>query len=411
MIRFAKLILAAAVAALASVADAQIHLPLTLPSAPLMPLTQSLDATTPRALDTAREWRHRQISRLVKDNPRFVESDPNGEPIVRSELIAVGMSEDARARARDRGFVVDREASAAGVSLMVLKVPAGTATASALRDLRAADPQGLYDFNHIYLGVGMAADAEPSSASPAPPGKAPDSHPRIRVGLLDTGVDPAHPAFRDSLIHPWGCGERRIPAVHGTAVASLLVAHGGADLFAADVYCDSPAGGAVDAIVAALGWLSTQPIAVINVSLVGPRNALLEQVVRTLLARGYLIVAAVGNDGPAAPPLYPAAYAGVVGVTAVDAHRHVLLEAERGPQVMFAAQGADLKAASLDHGYTDVRGTSFAAPTVATLLAALSNVPDRRAADAAIDTLARSAIHLGSPGRDLTYGFGVVGER
>ena len=32
-------------------------------------------------------------------------------------------------------------------------------------------------------------------------------------------------------------------------------------------------------------------------SLVGPRNALLERVVKSLVSRGYLIVAAVGNDG------------------------------------------------------------------------------------------------------------------
>jgi subtilisin family serine protease len=134
-------------------------------------------------------------------------------------------------------------------------------------------------------------------------------------------------------------------------------------------------------------------------------------VVSALIARGHLIVAAVGNDGPAAPPLYPAAYPDVVGVTAVDAHRRVLIEAERGPQVMFAAQGADLKAATLEHGYADVRGTSFAAPTVAALLASFSSAPDHHAADAAIDALAKSAIHLGSAGRNLTYGFGLVGER
>ncbi|WP_373289620.1 hypothetical protein [Sphingopyxis bauzanensis] len=32
-----------------------------------------------------------------------------------------------------------------------------------------------------------------------------------------------------------------------------------------------------------------------------------------------LIVAAVGNDGPAAPPAYPACYRGVLAVTGVDA--------------------------------------------------------------------------------------------
>jgi subtilisin family serine protease len=376
-------------------------------------VSQSLDPGEPRALDATSEWRHRQISRLVRDNKRLIETDPNGEPIVKSEIIAVGMSEQAVARARALGFVVERETAAADIRLIVLKAPESSVTRNALRDLRAADPQGLYDFNHIYLGVGATADDSPDAAlaDGSTRGATAPSAAHIRVGLLDTGVDPTHPAFRDALIHGWGCGTHQVPATHGTAVASLLVAHGGNELFAADVYCGSPTGGSVDAIVAALGWLAEQAVPVINVSLVGPKNVLLERVVSALITRGHLIVAAVGNDGPAAPPLYPAAYPGVVGVTAVDAHRHVLIEAERGPQVMFAARGADLEAATLEHGHADVRGTSFAAPTVAALLAAFSSAPDPHAADAAIDALAKSAIHLGSVGRDLTYGFGLVGER
>jgi subtilase family protein len=411
--RFANFTAAVALTGISCTAHAQIRLPLTLPTAPLSPVSQSLDAAGQRALDAAGEWRHRQISRLVRDNKRLIETDPNGEPMVRSEIIAVGMSEEALARARARDFLVERETTAADIRLIVLKAPERSATRNALRDLRAADPQGLYDYNHIYLGVGATADDSPGAASAdgSERGATAPSPAHIRVGLLDTGVDSTHPAFRDSMIHGWGCGTHQVPAAHGTAVASLLVAHGGNELFAADVYCGSPTGGSVDAIVAALGWLSEQAVPVINVSLVGPKNVLLERVVGALITRGHLIVAAVGNDGPAAPPLYPAAYPNVVGVTAVDAHRHVLIEAERGPQVMFAAQGADFKAASLEHGYADVRGTSFAAPTVAALLAALSSAPDRHAADAAVDALARSAIHLGSAGRDLTYGFGLVGER
>jgi subtilisin family serine protease len=409
--RFANFTAAVAFTAICGSAHAQIRLPLTLPATPLPAVSQSLDATGTRALDAASEWRHRQISRLVGDNKRLIETDPNGEPIVRSEVIAVGMSEAALVRARAGGFLVVRETNAAEVRLIVLETPEKSTTRNALRDLRTADPQGLYDYNHIYLGVGTSdsPDTEPPGASTH--GAPASSGARIRVGLLDTGIDPTHPAFRDSLIHSWGCETHQVPAAHGTAVASLLVAHGGNELFAADVYCGSPTGGSVDAIVAALGWLSEQAVPVINVSLVGPRNILLERVVSALIARGHLIVAAVGNDGPAAPPLYPAAFPDVVGVTGVDAHRHVLIEAERGPQVMFAAQGADLEAASLSHGYVGVRGTSFAAPTVAALLAGFSSAPDRHAADSAIDALAKSAIHLGSAGRDLTYGFGLVGAR
>ena len=82
----------------------------------------------------------------------------------------------------------------------------------------------------------------------------------------------------------------------------------------------------------------------------------------------------------------------------------------RGPQVMFAAAGAGIKAATIGHAFADVRGTSFAAPTVAELLAEFMTAPDKTMADAALDALAKQAIDLGPPGRDFTYGFGLVGS-
>ena len=308
--------------------------------------------------------------------------------------------------------MVDRQQSiaAADIRLLVLKAPVGLSTQKALRELRDADPKG-----RTTTTISIVAAARCAGRIRRPPRRSKIirlfglARPHIRIGLLDTGIDVTHPVFRDSLLHTWGCGERRLPSAHGTAVASLLVAHASADLYAADVYCDAPTGGAVDAIVAAFGWMAQEQVSVINVSLVGPKNILLERVVNALLARGHVLVAAVGNDGPAAPPLYPAAYDGVVGVTAVDSRRRVLIEAERGPQVTFAALGADIKAANLDHGYSEVRGTSFAAPTVAALLAAPLLAPDKDAARAAIAQLAKSAIDLGPAGKDFTYGFGLVG--
>jgi subtilisin family serine protease len=190
----------------------------------------------------------------------------------------------------------------------------------------------------------------------------------------------------------------------------LLAGPRSAELYAADVYCGQPTGGAVDALAAAFAWLAQLKVAVINVSLVGPDNATLAQIVRALTSRGYLLVAAVGNDGPAAPPLYPASYPRVVGVTAVDAHRRVLIEAARGNQVMFAAPGADIVAADNGGKYSAVRGTSFAAPIVAVLLAQELAVPEPQASETAVQELARHAIDLGPPGRDLTYGYGLVGE-
>jgi subtilisin family serine protease len=150
-------------------------------------------------------------------------------------------------------------------------------------------------------------------------------------------------------------------------------------------------------------------VPVINVSLVGPSNALLQRVVELASARGHLIVAAVGNDGPSAPPLYPAAYPGVVAVTAVDRTDKVLIEAGRGQFIAFAAPGADIEAASLPSGYSPVRGTSFAAPIVASRLALRLERPDRAAAERAVSELATTAVDLGRPGRDSVYGNGCVG--
>jgi subtilisin family serine protease len=359
-----------------------------------------------------------------------VDADPNGEAVVRNEILGLAPTEAALDHARALGFTVDREQAIGGMNIrvVVLRAPQGVTTKRALRTLREADPDGSYDYNHIYSG-GASGGRAPSrgntettgttardAPAPVPPATSP-AQSRVRIGLLDSGVDLTHPVFRDSVVHTWGCDNHAVPAPHGTAVASLLIGrsevfHGvqpDAELYAADVYCGRPTGGAVDTLVAAFGWMVQERVPVINVSLVGPKNVMLERVIGDLIAGGYVIVAAVGNDGPAAPPLYPASYQHVVGVTAVDARRHVLIEAARGPQVMFASPGADLAAAGSDHAYAAVRGTSFAAPFVAALLASGLAAPNSTDAAAAVEQLAKTAIVLGSPGRDLTYGFGLVG--
>jgi hypothetical protein len=421
---------------IATGAAAQVRLPsIPLPALPLQTLPQTLDQAESQSLDRFSGLRHLEIGRLIRANPRVVDADPNGEPVVRNEILGLAPTDAALDYARSLGFTVDREQAigAMNIRLVVLRAPEGMTTKKALRTLREADPGGSYDYNHIYSGGGaigadasggraqsrgVAATAGTARDAPAPaPPTASSAQTRVRIGLLDSGVDLTHPVFRESVVHAWGCDNHAVPAAHGTAVASLLIGrsevfhgvHPDAELYAADVYCGRPTGGAVDTLVAALGWMVQERVPVINVSLVGPKNAMLERVIGELIAGGYVIVAAVGNDGPAAPPLYPASYQHVVGVTAVDAHRRVLIEAARGPQVMFASPGADLAAAGSDHAYAAVRGTSFAAPFVAALLASGLASPNSADAAAAVEQLVKTAVDLGPPGRDLTYGFGLVG--
>src|SRR4030095_4093740 len=123
-------------------------------------------------------------------------------------------------------------------------------------------------------------------------------------------------------------------------------------------------------IVQALAWAASKRPSVINISLIGPPNGTMERAIAAVRARGISVVAAVGNDGPAAPPQYPASYPGVIAVTWVDSADRALREAGRSAHLDFAAPGADLVAALPGRGYTPVRGTSFPLPFVPGRLAA-----------------------------------------
>jgi hypothetical protein len=372
------------------------------------PVDQLLDRTP---LPDLASLRVNTVRQLLRDHPDVLEPDPHGEPALRGEILAWSPSDAALRVAREAGAVVVRDEALPGLDgrMVVLRLPAGVATADIVERLRAIDPDGGYDFNHVYTGSGGGssnADGVRSGNSAA-----------VRVGLVDSGVDTGHPVFEGAAITRWGCDGQAVPAPHGTAVAALMVGRSehlrgaapGASLYAADVYCGSPAGGAADRIAAALGWLDQQEVGVVNISLVGPPNALLARAVAAMQARGHLLVAAVGNDGPAAPPLYPASYPGVIGVTGVDRRGRPLPEAARGPQVKFAAPGSQMvSAAPGTPPYRQVRGTSFAAPIVAALLAQRLPRPDRAAAARAVDALARTAGGGQAVAND-EIGYGIVG--
>jgi len=410
---FAALLLLSAPARLTQAQLPPVQLPpVQLPGAVLPDTTRALRGTL-RGLADARALR---AERLFNEHRAELDRSPGGDLVVRAEVVAIDITDTALANAIKARFSVlrSREFAELGVRITVLQTPEGWNASRGLKRLRKLDPEGAYDYNHIYFDVGEVTSAAVASAGGAPSTDG-AGH---RVGLIDGGVEATHEALRSNTVHQFGCDGNPVPSVHGTAVASLLAGSAAefqgaaprAELFAADVYCGLPTGGSVESVAAALGWMAKERVPVVNVSLVGPRNVLLERAVGVLVARGHLIVAAVGNDGPAAPPLYPAAYKGVIGVTAVDGAHHVLLEACRGKHLALAAPGADLRAADAadSTGYKEVRGTSFAAPLVAGLLARMVDAPDPSASANAVATLLGRAVDLGPRGRDDIYGAGLV---
>ncbi|EIL99362.1 S8 family serine peptidase [Rhodanobacter thiooxydans] len=368
------------------------NLPPVVPASPL----RSVDDLLRGPLAITRKL---QIETLLRREPRRVDVDPHGAPVLRGEFLAMGLSAAQRDAVQALGFAVVREASAdatLGLDFVVLHDTRGRSTARALHALQQAVPDAAFTYQHLYLPAGQEDVAGATSAA-APASGAPVQ----RVGLIDGGVDPADPALARARIERHGCKTAN-PSRHGTAVAARLVAGDPDTLYAADLWCGDAVGGATSNLVDALAWMAREHVAVVNISLVGPDNPVLARAVQAMIARGHVLVSAVGNDGPAAPPLFPAAYPGVIGVSGVDAHDRVLPEAGSGDQVDFCASGV------AGNGRNALRGTSFAAPIVARKAAHLLGAPEADAAAQTQQQLAGEARHLGASNRDPRCGYGLL---
>lgn len=320
------------------------------------------------------QLRKMRLEALIRANRAVLDRDDQGQPVRKGELILTDPDPAVLGLATRAGFrVIGDDGDELGIRIVTLSVPRGMNVREGLKALRRVSPATEVDYNHIYEPAGgtllPASGAALAASAPIRQG--------TRIAMIDGGVA-SHPSLGSASIEQRGFAGAAQPTGHGTAVGSLLVgdqgafrgAARGAQLFVGDVYGGNPAAGSATVIVRALGWAASKRPSVINISLVGPNNRAMARAIAVLRSRGIGLVAAVGNDGPAAPPQYPASYDGVIAVTGVDASDRALREAGRATHLDFAAPGADLVAALPGKGFTPVRGTSFAAPFVAARLAA-----------------------------------------
>lgn len=243
---------------------------------------------------------------------------------------------------------------------------------------------------------------------------------QVRIGMVDSAVDQQHQAFThsDSLISKnFLPGELDQSHQHGTAVASLLVGRGPglnallpkAQLFSAAVFYQQNAyqqGATLVHLLEALNWLASQQVQLINLSLTGPAHPLLQQAVKALDKKNLVLIAAAGNAGPAAAPLYPAAYPQVIAVTAVDQQQHIYRWANQGDYIEFAAPGVAVTVAKAGAGFGLETGTSLASPVVAAIAAC--QLASGVTAAQLRTQLQQQAVDLGEPGKDSVYGFGLL---
>lgn len=333
--------------------------------------------------------------------------------------------------------------------LYKVKVTGDEDDVSYIRNTLPKNLQSQLGRNHIYLSQSEvatnASKPETKHKSKAPSQKFESCSTPLRIGMVDTHVVPTHPMLshitlrqasfivapshgskqsQNSNTSSKGDGngkDTRQPisqentvafsSDHGTAVASLIAASlpDSSQVFNASVFYSRNSvsqGATLMSLIEGLNYLASQQVDAINMSLAGPDNPILARVIQQLDTNGIQVIAAVGNEGPASLPLYPAAYPETLGITAVDKSHAIYRWANQGDYVDFAAFGVSVDAAHPNGKTVRQTGTSMASPRATALYACFFRTEQQR--HAALLKMQKIALDAGSPGRDKVFGFGVL---
>lgn len=308
-----------------------------------------------------------------------------------------------------------------GLVITTYRVPADVDLLQTAVNIRQAYPAMWADLNHRYTLQSNSRTTQVAKniinwkKSSAQCGKG------IRIGLIDTAINTEHPALKSQSITSHSVltpGITKAKKSHGTAIATILIgSHNSetlsgllpaAKLYSASVFrqrdkhnIDTTA----EWIVSGIDWLLSQNVQVINMSVGGPRNLLVDVAIQRTIQSGVPVIAAAGNGGSTATAVYPAAQPGVIAVTAVDSDLELYSEANQGKYIDFAAPGVDIWAGNEKGEGKFVSGTSFSVPYVT---AAIANIIDSAGPKEAYIQLQNKAKDLGGKGKDKQFGWGLV---
>ncbi|MEM7636717.1 MAG: S8 family serine peptidase [Pseudomonadota bacterium] len=242
-----------------------------------------------------------------------------------------------------------------------------------------------------------------------------------RIAIVDSGIDVTHPDLASAVEASFQVADKATarPGDHGTAIAGIIRARGRirgvapeAVLLDVNVFRSSrskkPAFATTASILRGLDWALSRRARIINMSLAGPNDPMLQHAIIAAYRNRAIMVAAAGNGGANAPSAYPAAYAQVIAVTATDVADRVYGSANQGSYIAVAAPGVDILAPALRHAHLLHTGTSFAAAHVSGIIALMVGRSPKLTARAVLQALGDTAGDLGRPGWDETFGAGRV---
>jgi subtilisin len=261
----------------------------------------------------------------------------------------------------------------------------------------------------------------------------------VKVAVIDTGIDYNHPDISQNYVGGWNFVNDDADPMddygHGTFVAGIVAAaYNGVgvvgvapdvELYALKVLDNTGFGWWSD-VIAALQWAVDHGIQVTNNSYADdsatdpsvPDPVALRTAFDNAEAAGVLHVAAAGNSGNASGTgdnvTYPARFASVIAVAAINQSDSRASFSSTGPAVELSAPGVSIYSTTLGGGYGSGSGTSFASPHAAGAAALVISVGvtdanyNGRINDEVRAILTQSADDLGATGRDALYGWGLV---
>src|SRR5882757_8512039 len=238
----------------------------------------------------------------------------------------------------------------------------------------------------------------------------------VTIAVIDSGIDIRHPELANAIAGSFDAlGSKEGPHGHGTGIAGAIVSHArlmgsapAARILAIRAFGVAPGGAESTSfvILKGLDYAAANGAQIVNMSFAGPKDALIERGITATAAKGIVMVAAAGNAGPKSPPLYPAANANVIAVSATDAQDKLFAASNRGGHIAVAAPGVDIFLPAPDEKYQMTSGTSFSAAYVSGLAALMLERNPALKPDQVRVILMKTARDLGSPGRDDLFGAG-----